>query len=86
MPIVKNGYGSGDGTWWSVKCECCGRMAFNEATKEDAIEAVRSSDWAMVSSGGGAVKDYCPECFRDARHALDMRRKAVRPAGERCGG
>ena len=78
MPIIKNrGAGYDGGTWYSVRCDCCRRTAFNEASKEDAIAAVRESDWAIVSSGGKPMRDYCPDCFRAAQDALDWRKKQI---------
>lgn len=70
--IVKNKTG-----WYAVKCDCCGSTAFNEASKEDAVEAVRNSlHWAVVSFGGRAMKDYCPDCAVLIERALLPRKQA----------
>ena len=69
--IVKNKSG-----WYAVKCDCCGSTSFNEASKEDAVEAVRNSlHWAVVSSGGKAMKDYCPDCAAAIDRTIWARRK-----------
>lgn len=69
MPIIKSG------GWYSVQCEGCGRVAFNEAIREDAITALRESNWSVLYSGYKPMKDYCPDCAEAMQRALEERRE-----------
>lgn len=60
---------------WAVSCDCCGRETFYEASREDAVAAVRNSSWCIVNCGGCPPRDYCPGCFETAHAALESRHK-----------
>lgn len=81
MPIVRNRTKNGE-SWYSVRCDCCGREALNEQSREDAAMAIRDTGWYIVSTAGMPMKDYCLECFKVALKALEASDRRQKNGGK----
>lgn len=64
-------------TWWYVTCDACGMETAREASKQDAVYAVRTAGWTAIYRYD-LGKDYCPACAAKISDHIRMMRKEAR--------